>query len=214
MTSQPVQNNTQRYLNLWAFILIIWTIYRVKFSFPEGIDEFIIKPFVFLFPVFIYIKAVEKKNFFSGIGFDIKKFIPDLLIGLLVGLLFFSSAVILKYIRNGTLTPSEMTIFSNPQAFGYAILIAFATAISEEVLSRGFVLKRLYEDSKNVISSSFLSSILFFHTPHSNYVFQFQFERHLSIIFYVYLSKSGDCQFVHIFTSKKHRSTCSHLCFL
>lgn len=159
--------NTQRYLNLWAFILIIWTIYRVKFSFPEGIDELIVKPIIFLIPVFLYIKTVEKKSFFSGIGFNIKKFLPDLVIGLFIGVLFFSAAVILKYLRNGSFTPSEFAIFSNPKLFGYTALIAFATAISEEVLSRGFVLKRLYEDSKNAISSSFFASILFFvlHIP-------------------------------------------------
>jgi membrane protease YdiL (CAAX protease family) len=44
---------------------------------------------------------------------------------------------------------------------------ALATGISEEILSRGFVLKRLYEDSKNILTSSFFASILFFflHVP-------------------------------------------------
>jgi len=161
------ENNTQRYLNLWAVVLIIWTVYRINFSFPEYIDEFIAKPIIFLFPVFLYIKNVEKKNFLSGIGFNIKKFIPDFFIGLFVGLIFFSTAVIAKYIRNGSLTPNEFAMFSNATSFGYAALVALATAISEEVLSRGFVLKRLYEDSKNVFSSSFFASILFFilHVP-------------------------------------------------
>lgn len=161
------ENNTQRYLNLWATILIIWTVYRINFSLPETIEEFIIKPFIFLTPVFIYIKKIEKKNFLSGIGFNIKKFVPDLLIGLFVGLLFFSTAVLIKYARNGSLTTSELMIFGNATTFGYTALIALATAISEEVLSRGFVLKRLYEDSKNVFSSSFFASILFFilHVP-------------------------------------------------
>lgn len=161
------ENNTQRYLNLWATVLIIWTVYRINFSLPENIEEFIIKPFIFLTPVFLYIKKFEKKSFLSGIGFNIKKFVPDLLIGLFVGLLFFSTAVLLKYARNGSLTPSEFAIFGNASTFGYTVLIALATAISEEVLSRGFVLKRLYDDSKNIISSSFFASILFFilHIP-------------------------------------------------
>lgn len=44
---------------------------------------------------------------------------------------------------------------------------ALATGITEEILSRGFVLKRLYDESKNVYSSSFFASILFFflHVP-------------------------------------------------
>jgi len=42
-----------------------------------------------------------------------------------------------------------------------------ATGITEEILSRGFVLKKLYEQSKNVYSSTFFASVLFFflHVP-------------------------------------------------
>jgi membrane protease YdiL (CAAX protease family) len=161
------ENNTQRYLNLWAVVLIAWTVYRMNYSFPEYVDEFIAKPIIFLLPVFLYIKNIEKKSFLSGIGFNFKKFIPDLLIGLFVGLFFFSIAVIIKYARTGSLTPNEFAIFGNATSFGYTALVALVTAISEEVLSRGFVLKRLYEDSKNVFSSSFFASILFFilHVP-------------------------------------------------
>ena len=47
------------------------------------------------------------------------------------------------------------------------IALALATGISEEILSRGFILKRLYEESKNIYTSSFFASVLFFflHVP-------------------------------------------------
>ena len=57
---------TQRALNLWAVILIVWSIYRAYFKLPEWFDEFIAKPIVFVLPVFIYIKTVEKKEIFSS----------------------------------------------------------------------------------------------------------------------------------------------------
>src|SRR3990167_3852277 len=51
--------------------------------------------------------------------------------------------------------------------FLLVVLTSFAAAFTEEVLSRGFVLKRLYEDSKNMFTSAFLASVLFFllHVP-------------------------------------------------
>ena len=50
---------------------------------------------------------------------------------------------------------------------GYFAVIALASSFSEEILSRGFILKRLYEDSGNMISSTFIASFLFFflHIP-------------------------------------------------
>jgi membrane protease YdiL (CAAX protease family) len=47
------------------------------------------------------------------------------------------------------------------------IVFTLAAAISEEILSRGFILKRLYQDSKNKLSASFFASILYFflHIP-------------------------------------------------
>ena len=53
---------TQRALNLWAVILIIWSVYRAKFRLPEWLDEFIAKPLVFILPVYYYIRKIEKKT--------------------------------------------------------------------------------------------------------------------------------------------------------
>ncbi|MFA6390687.1 MAG: hypothetical protein WCX78_03025 [Patescibacteria group bacterium] len=58
---------TQKALNLWAVILIIWAIYRTYFKLPEWFDEFIAKPLVFVLPVFIYIRSVEKKEILSAL---------------------------------------------------------------------------------------------------------------------------------------------------
>jgi membrane protease YdiL (CAAX protease family) len=41
------------------------------------------------------------------------------------------------------------------------IIITFATAITEEIFARGFILKRLYEEWGNSYSAAFFSSLLF-----------------------------------------------------
>ena len=53
---------TQKALNLWAVILIVWSVYRTYFKLPEWFDEFVAKPVVFVLPVLVYIKSVEKKE--------------------------------------------------------------------------------------------------------------------------------------------------------
>lgn len=160
-TLSPVQ----RSLNLWAIILIVWSIYRYNFKLPEWFDELIAKPLVFVLPVFYYIQKLEKKDFLKEIWLKTENLSEELLFGVGIGLLFLISAnlgVFFKYHR--------FILFSNNKSLetiGGLFFISLATGITEEILSRGFVLKRLYEDSKNILSASFFASLLFFflHVP-------------------------------------------------
>lgn len=156
---------TQRALNLWAVILIIWAVYRAKFKLPEWFDEFIAKPLVFIVPVYYYIKRIEKKSFFPALDFKFKITLPDLLISVAIGLIFSSTAILANAIKL-----NKFVLFQNKfdvETILFLVLTALATGISEEILSRGFILKRLYEESKNIYYSSFFSSILFLflHVP-------------------------------------------------
>ncbi len=159
---------TQRVLNFWAIILIIWSIYRAKFKtdLPLWFDEFIAKPLVFILPVVYYIKKIEGKKFFKGIDLRFTHIFQEILLGFLIGIIFFSTGLLGNFLKFKTFFfPSgKTTTLTN---LGLVMLISLATSISEEVLSRGFVLKRLYEDSKNIFTASFSASILFFflHVP-------------------------------------------------
>ena len=83
--------STQRALNLWAIILIIWAVYRAKFKLPVWFDEFIAKPLVFVLPVYYYVKNIEKKPFFSAIDFKAKVTLPDIFYALIIGIIFDSN---------------------------------------------------------------------------------------------------------------------------
>ncbi|VVA43420.1 conserved membrane hypothetical protein [Candidatus Roizmanbacteria bacterium] len=160
-------SSTQKALNLWAVILIIWAIYRTYFKLPEWFDEFIAKPLVFVLPVLVYIRTVEKKEILSSLLIDrnFKSFIKDFFISFGVGLILFLTALVSIYLRFNKV--GLFGNFPNFNTFGLIVLTALATGITEEILSRGFVLKRLYEESKNAYSSTFFASILFFflHVP-------------------------------------------------
>lgn len=167
MRSKTPVSPIQKVLNVWAIVLIIWSVYRAYFKteLPIFFDEFIAKPAVFLIPVFYYITKVEKKNFFSAIDLKSENLLKNIFLGLAIGFVFFLSGTLGIFLKSQNVA----SIFSNQNfaMIGSFLLIAIATSISEEVLSRGFVLKRLYEESKNAFSSSFFTSILFFflHVP-------------------------------------------------
>ena len=132
---------------------------------PDWFDEFFAKPAIFILPVYFYIKNIEKKDFLSEIYFKRKLIIKDLFLGLFIGGVFFGSALLANYFKFKKLIFFSQTLsFTN---IAWFFLLALATGISEEILSRGFVLKRLYEESKNIYSASFFASVLFFfiHVP-------------------------------------------------
>ncbi|MFA6017235.1 MAG: CPBP family intramembrane glutamic endopeptidase [Patescibacteria group bacterium] len=159
--------STQKALNLWAVILIVWSIYRTYLKLPEWFDEFIAKPVVFVLPIIIYVKSVEKKEIFSSlfINKNFKNFVKEFFISFGVGLILLLTALLSVYLRF-----KKVGLFGHFPSFnqlGLIVLTALATGITEEILSRGFVLKRLYAESKNAYSSTFFASILFFflHVP-------------------------------------------------
>jgi len=158
---------TQRALNLWAVILIIWAFYRTYLKMPEWFDEFIAKPLVFVLPVFYYLKEVDKKPILSSLYLHLKPKIifRDLFNSLVIGGVFLMTAILSFYLRE-----KKLILISNFPGWDKFLLVVFtalATGTTEEILSRGFVLKKLYEQSKNVYSSTFFASVLFFflHVP-------------------------------------------------
>lgn len=152
-------SNIQRMLNTWAIVLIIWSIFRAYFKtdLPIWFDEFIAKPIVFLVPILFFINKYEKVAFHKAVDFYIDRK-QDILFGLYAGLIIFAFGIAVYFMNTGKIFPE----FNS--SFFYIIAIAIASSISEEILSRGFVLKRLYEDSKNMFTSVFFSSFLFFLT--------------------------------------------------
>lgn len=124
---------------------------------PTWIDEFLFKPLVFVLPIYWLIVHHEKKEFLSEIWLNSKKIISDCAVGLALGGVFIISALFAQYVKIGTI---DLSIISS-ENIALALLITLATAISEEILSRGFILKRFYEETNNPYLASFNASILF-----------------------------------------------------
>ena len=160
MTKEKAISPLQRSLNVWAIILIVWSFYRFKFQLPEWFDELVAKPLVFVVPVYYYITHFEKRSFLEAVWFDRKKVLSDLISALGIGVLFIIAALLANYV-NDRVFPAL------PANIGLIVLLSLATGITEEILSRGFLLKKLYEDSKNIYIASLNGSILFFvlHIP-------------------------------------------------
>ena len=124
---------------------------------PDWIDEFLFKPLVFVLPIYWLITHSESKNFFEEIWLNTKKLGSNCMIGLGLGGVFIISALFAQYVKIGRIDFSMI----DSQNILLALAITMATALSEEILSRGYILKRFYEESNNPYTASFNASLLF-----------------------------------------------------
>lgn len=151
--------------HLWGWIVIVWALYRYFFRLPEWADEFIFKPLVFLFPVLWYVRRREKRSL-ESIGLTTKNIFTSIYIGLGFGFIFALEGIAANAIKYGRLELLPNTPFEE-LGIGMMIFLSLATALSEEVLSRGFVFTRIMEKTKSLPYAALMSSLMFvfLHVP-------------------------------------------------
>lgn len=144
---------------LWFVIFLVWSIYRVSTHFPEWIDEIVAKPVVFVLPVLWWVLLKERGSF-ASIGLTFKNFFKEIYIGLGIGLLFGAEGVLVNFLKYGTFSFVPIAAVSSVGLFPF-LIFSVVTSISEEILGRGFVYGRLYEENKGQLKSALIASFLF-----------------------------------------------------
>lgn len=147
-----VVSPTQKALNLWGIVLTVWAVYRASIgsASPLVFDEFIFKPLLFLFPVLYYVRHYEHKSLEHGLWLHLKTWKTDLLYGLMISILLLAYFVFIAMTRK-VIQWSDVPLY---------LAIAFAMAITEETLSRGFVASRIYDETHSLFKTLVQSSIL------------------------------------------------------
>lgn len=150
---------------MWAWILLVWSLYRYFLKLPEWADELIFKPLVFVAPVIWYVRRIEKRRL-ETVGVTGKNLFTSIYIGLGFGLLFALEGLAANAIKHGKLQIIPSAVFGQ-YGMVLLLLLSLATAISEEFLSRGFVFTRLMEKMKSLPKASIVSTVLFvlLHVP-------------------------------------------------
>lgn len=146
---------------IWGIILIVWALYRVYGPrMPEWVDELILKPLVFLGPVLLFVKVVEKRPL-ASIGLTAGKFFRDIYIGIGFGMLFAVEGMVANAIKHGTFSFAPVIPIAG-NSLVWAVIFSFATAISEETLARGFLYSRFKEGYGDRLKAMVVSSAMYF----------------------------------------------------
>ncbi|MBU0619209.1 CPBP family intramembrane metalloprotease [Patescibacteria group bacterium] len=161
---------------VYGLILLVWTFYRAIFWFPIWIEELVIKPAVFLLPVWIALRKEPKKLAYLGFR---KNVFSASRWGMIFGLGYALVALWFNYLKYGRI---ELASFDLAGFNLWLFLGLFlVTACSEEILFRGYLLKQFLKGWQNEWLAVGVSG-LFFALIHLPILF-FNFEQNWSSIF-------------------------------
>jgi membrane protease YdiL (CAAX protease family) len=137
------------------YLLAVWTIYRFFFNFSEEAEELFIKPVVWLAPL-IYILGKEGKGLRS-LGFRLKGIFSSFYYSIALGAGFATEGLIINFFKYRKL---DFSASIGNSSFFVAFFLSLATAITEELVFRGYLFNRLWKSSKNELKSNLISSLL------------------------------------------------------
>jgi membrane protease YdiL (CAAX protease family) len=141
----------------YAFLLIVWGFYRFLFRLPASFEELVLKPIVWLGPLFWLVVYRERRPFFLSLGLVGKNIARSLYLGIGLGVLFSLSGLVLNFLKYGELNLLKIS----PADFWPGLLLSLATALVEETVFRGYILNRLFEILRDEWTALFISSLAF-----------------------------------------------------
>lgn len=147
---------------VWFIIFLVWAFYRAYFFQPEWIDELLVKPLAFVFPVLFVVWYLENRPLADlGITFKLKNLILDIYVGVVLGILLAFEGLIANYLKYGNFSFSPLAATKMYPDIGIFLFINLISAVSEEILGRGYLYNRLFRITDRQFSSALVSSILF-----------------------------------------------------
>lgn len=150
-------NKNKKILNYVIFyccyLFIVWGLYRLAYDLNDVLEEFVIKPVIWLAPI-AYILRKEKKGL-KSLGVTGKNMMPGIYLVLALGVGFALEGLLLNVLKYGG--PDFAANVGN-YAFSLSFLISLVTATTEEVSFRGFIFGRLLRSTKNEWAANLASS--------------------------------------------------------
>lgn len=166
---------------LAAYLLIVWGFYRFLFQLPEIIEETIIKPIIWLVPVFLILRSDKEK--ISSLGITLKNIFPAIYYALGLGIFFAIEAVVINFIKYGGQFNFSANIGNLP--FISSLGLSFVTAFSEEITFRGYIFTRVWKYIKNELWANLLTSLFWglIHVPIAFFIWKLDLASALIYLF-------------------------------
>lgn len=143
----------------YVYLFSSWSFYRLLTNFSEPIDEFIFKPVVWVLPIFILVVMYERRSISKSLGLDFSDVRQDAIFGGTMALLVYGFIIAIIYFKFGFLHFNPLNL--NGWGMATFLFTSLATAITEEITFRGFILTRLADSFKSKRLANIITTIIF-----------------------------------------------------
>jgi membrane protease YdiL (CAAX protease family) len=138
-----------------TYLIIVWAFYRFLFQLPDEVEELVVKPVLWLIPIYL---IMRREGFsLSSLGVTFKNLFSSLYLSIGLGTVFIVEGLLANYLKYGGFRFGA-NIGNLPLTASLGL--SFATAISEETAFRGYIFGRLWFALKNELGANIISSIL------------------------------------------------------
>ncbi len=154
-----------------VYLILIWSFYRFLFRFPDQIEELVIKPILWLGPIFFIFLKKEKAKI-TSLGFTLKNLFPAIYLSIGLGSIFVIEALAANFFKYGGFSFGA-NIGNLPVMTSLGL--SFATAISEETSFRGYIFSRLFIATGNELSANIIQSVIWtlIHIPIAFFIWNY-----------------------------------------
>ncbi len=163
-----------------VYLILVWAFYRFLFRLPDQVEEFVIKPIIWLLPVF-WFAGKERLGIFS-LGLTFKKIFPAIYLSIGLGAIFVLEGLLTNYLKYGGLRFGA-NLGSAP--FIASLGLSFITAFSEETAFRGYIFSRLLIALKSEFSANIVQTVLWtaIHIPIAFFVWGYSLSQGIVYLF-------------------------------
>lgn len=187
---------------LATYLILAWGFYRFLVKLPEDIEEFFIKPIIWLIPVF-YMTWREKAKA-KSLGITSENLFPSIYFGIGLGAIFAIEGLLLNFYKYQW---SDFSANIGESPLFFALALSLATAVSEEITFRGYIFNRMLHALKNETVANLLSSLLWtlVHVPVSILWWKFDPTQTLGYLILAFLFGVGSS---YVFARTKNVFAC------
>lgn len=164
---------------LFAYLLIVWGLYRFLFKLPDEVEELFVKPLFWLIPVFYLLKKERAK--ISSLGFTLKNLFPAIYFSLGLGAFFVIEAIFINFVKYKGFNFSA-NLGNTP--FLTSLGLSFVTAVVEEITFRGYIFNRVWHALEGEWTANVLTSLAWglVHVPITFFVWKLDFQAALAYL--------------------------------
>lgn len=177
-TSQVSKLKNATYLA--TYLLIVWGFYRYLLKLPDEIEELVVKPILWLGPVFFLLFKEKKK--LSSLGITSKNLFPAIYLAIGLGVIFAAEAFLINYFKYGDF---HFAANIGEKPLLASLGLSFATAFSEEVTFRGYLFNRVWSALGSEWLANFSTSVFWalIHVPVTVFVWKLSLSASLIYLF-------------------------------